>query len=51
VLLAVTPGVSGLLGPLWGRLSDRVGRKLMLIRSLAGFVVIIAAMGLATSVY
>jgi len=51
VLFAVTPGVSALLGPLWGRLSDRVGRKLMLIRSLAGFVVIIAAMGLVTSVY
>lgn len=51
VLLAVTPGVSALLGPLWGRLADRVGRKLMLIRSLAGFVVIIAAMGLVTSVY
>jgi DHA1 family multidrug resistance protein-like MFS transporter len=51
VLAAVTPGVSGLLGPLWGRLADRVGRKLMLIRSLAGFVVIIAAMGLVTSVY
>ncbi|MFI5281099.1 MAG: MFS transporter [Gemmatimonadales bacterium] len=51
VLLAVTPGVSGLLGPLWGRLADRVGRKLMLIRSLAGFIVIIAAMGLVTSIY
>lgn len=51
VLFAVTPGVSGLLGPLWGRLSDRVGRKLMLIRSLAGFVVIIAAMGLVTSLF
>jgi DHA1 family multidrug resistance protein-like MFS transporter len=51
VLAAVTPGVSGLLGPFWGRLADRVGRKLMLIRSLAGFVVIIAAMGLVTSVY
>jgi MFS transporter, DHA1 family, multidrug resistance protein len=51
ILAAVTPGVSGLLGPLWGRLADRVGRKLMLIRSLAGFVVIIAAMGLVTSVY
>src|SRR3989304_7924473 len=45
VLFAVTPGVSALLGPLWGRLSDRVGRKLMLIRSLPGFVVIIAALG------
>ena len=51
VLMAVTPAVSALLGPLWGRLSDRVGRKIMLIRSLAGFVVIIAAMGLVTSVY
>jgi len=51
LLLAVTPAVSAMLGPLWGRLSDRVGRKLMLIRSLAGFVVIIAAMGLVTSVY
>jgi DHA1 family multidrug resistance protein-like MFS transporter len=51
VLLAVTPGVAGLLGPLWGALADRVGRKLMMIRTLAGFVVIIAAMGLVTSVY
>lgn len=50
VLTAVTPGVAGLLGPLWGRLADRVGRKMMMIRSLAGFVIIVAAMGLVTSV-
>ena len=50
LLTAVTPAVSGLLGPLWGRLADRVGRKMMMIRSLAGFVVIVAAMGLVTSV-
>jgi DHA1 family multidrug resistance protein-like MFS transporter len=50
VLTAVTPAVSGLLGPLWGRLADRVGRKLMMIRSLAGFTIIVAAMGLVTSV-
>ena len=50
VLMAVTPGLAGLLGPLWGRLADRVGRKLMMIRSLAGFIVTIAAMGLVTSV-
>jgi MFS family permease len=49
-LAAVTPAVSGLLGPLVGRLADRFGRKMMLIRSLAGFVVIIAAMGMVTSV-
>jgi DHA1 family multidrug resistance protein-like MFS transporter len=46
----VTPAVSGLLGPLFGRLADRFGRKAMLIRSLAAFVIIIAAMGLVTSV-
>jgi DHA1 family multidrug resistance protein-like MFS transporter len=50
LLAAVTPAVSGALGPLFGRLADRFGRKLMLIRSLAGFTVIIAAMGLVTSV-
>jgi DHA1 family multidrug resistance protein-like MFS transporter len=49
-LTAVTPAVSGLLGPLWGRVADRVGRKMMMIRSPVGFVVIVAAMGLVTSV-
>ena len=50
LLAAVTPTVSGLLSPIFGRLADRFGRKMMLIRSLAGFTVIIAAMGLVTSV-
>lgn len=49
-LTAVTPGVSGLLGPLWGRFADRVGRKMMMVRSLVGFTIIVAAMGLVTSV-
>jgi MFS transporter, DHA1 family, multidrug resistance protein len=51
LLAAVTPTVSGLLAPVFGRLADRFGRKMMLIRSLAGFTVIIAAMGLVTSVW
>ena len=50
VCAAVTPAVSGVLGPWFGRLADRFGRKLMLIRSLGAFVVIIAVMGLVTSV-
>src|SRR5262249_43928217 len=50
VLSAVTPAMSGVLSPLFGRLADRFGRKAMLIRSLAGFIVIIGAMGLVTSV-
>jgi DHA1 family multidrug resistance protein-like MFS transporter len=47
---AVTPAMSGLLSPVFGRLADRFGRKMMLIRSLVGFVVIVAAMGLVRSV-
>src|SRR4029077_11171774 len=50
LIAAVTPAISGLLAPVFGRLADRFGRKLMLIRSLAGFTVIIAIMGLVTSV-
>jgi DHA1 family multidrug resistance protein-like MFS transporter len=50
LLAAVTPAVSGLLSPLFGRLADRFGRKMMLIRSLAAFTVIIAAMGLVRTV-
>jgi MFS transporter, DHA1 family, multidrug resistance protein len=50
LLAAVTPALSGILSPLFGRLADRFGRKMMLVRSLVGFVVIVAAMGLVTSV-
>ena len=50
LIAAVTPAMSGLLAPLFGRLADRFGRKMMLIRSLVGFTVIMAAMGLVTSV-
>ncbi len=50
VLLAVTPTISGLLSPAFGRLADRFGHKAMLIRSLVGFTVIIAAMGVVRSV-
>src|SRR5512144_3397545 len=49
LLAAATPGVSGILSPIFGRLADRFGRKMMLIRSLVGFVVIVAAMGVVTS--
>jgi DHA1 family multidrug resistance protein-like MFS transporter len=50
VITAVSPAVSGLMSPLIGRLADRLGRKAMLIRSLTGFTVIIAGMGLVRSV-
>src|SRR5215213_11288157 len=46
--LGVTPAITALLAPAWGRLADRFGRKLMVARSLASFVVIMAAMAWVT---
>jgi DHA1 family multidrug resistance protein-like MFS transporter len=42
VSLGVTPGVTAILAPFWGRLADRYGRKIMVERSIASFVVIMA---------
>jgi MFS family permease len=46
--LAVTPAVTALLQPAWGRVADRYGRKLMVERSLASFVVVMSALAFAT---
>ena len=42
--LGVTPALTAVLSPLWGRLADRFGRKIMVERSLASFVIIMSAM-------
>jgi len=42
--LGVTPAMTALLSPLWGRLADRFGRKIMVERSLVSFVVVMSAM-------
>jgi DHA1 family multidrug resistance protein-like MFS transporter len=42
--LGVTPAITALLAPVWGRLADRFGRKIMVERSLASFVVVMSAM-------
>jgi MFS family permease len=42
--LGVTPALTALLAPAWGRLGDRYGRKIMVERSLVSFVVLFAAM-------
>src|SRR5262245_10883852 len=44
LLAAVTPIMSGLLSPLFGRLADRFVRKMRLIRSLAAITVVVAVM-------
>ena len=46
--LGITPAITALLAPAWGRLADRFGRKLMVARSLGSFVVIMAAMAWVT---
>jgi DHA1 family multidrug resistance protein-like MFS transporter len=46
--LGVTPAVTALLSPAWGRVADRFGRKLMVERSLLSFVIIMSAMAFVT---
>jgi DHA1 family multidrug resistance protein-like MFS transporter len=46
--LGITPAMTALLAPLWGRFADRFGRKFMVGRSLVSFVILMAAMGYAT---
>ncbi len=42
ILIAVSPLLAGLLAPVWGRLGDRRGHKVMAIRALASYVVLLA---------
>jgi len=49
--LGVTPGLTALLAPVWGRLGDRFGRKIMVERSLVSFVVLFTAMAWVTRVW
>lgn len=39
ISLGITPAITAFLSPLWGKLSDRYGRKIMVERSLVCFVV------------
>jgi MFS family permease len=48
ISLGVTPAMTALLAPLWGRFADRFGRKFMVARSLVSFVLLMAAMAYAT---
>jgi MFS family permease len=42
---------AALVAPLWGRLADRYGRKLMLVRASLGMAVAMSAMGMAGNVW
>ncbi|MFN2446956.1 MAG: MFS transporter [Vicinamibacterales bacterium] len=47
--LGATPAVTAVSAPLWGRVGDRYGSKLLVVRSLSAFVLTKAAMGFVTS--
>jgi MFS family permease len=48
VTLGITPGVVALCAPLWGRVADRFGNKLLVQRSLFSCVIVMALMAKAT---
>src|SRR5688572_25227153 len=48
ISLGVTPAVTAGMAPLWGRLADRYGRKIMVERSLVSFVIVMTAMAYVT---
>ena len=48
ITLGITPGVAALCAPLWGRVADRFGNKLLVQRSLFSCVIVMALMAKAT---
>ena len=51
LIFSATFMISVFAQPVWGRLADRVGRKIMLIRSGIGMALIMASMGLVQNVW
>lgn len=49
IFLGITPLLASLTSPFWGRLADRYGAKLMMLRVLVMFGVFLALTGLVTS--
>lgn len=49
LILGATPTVTAISAPLWGRVGDRYGSKVLVIRSLCAFILTKAAMGFVTA--
>jgi DHA1 family multidrug resistance protein-like MFS transporter len=47
-ILGVTPALTAILSPFWGRVADRFGRKIMVARSLVSCALVMAAMAFVT---
>ena len=48
VTLGVSPAIAALTAPLWGRVGDRFGNKLLVQRSLVSFIAVMIAMAYVT---
>ncbi|MCP6717472.1 MFS transporter, partial [Klebsiella pneumoniae] len=51
ITYAVTFFVVAVVSPLWGKLADRRGRKIMLLRSSLGMAFVIGAMGFVHNIW
>jgi DHA1 family multidrug resistance protein-like MFS transporter len=49
VILGATPAVTAISAPLWGRIGDRYGSKVLVLRSLTAFVLTKGAMAFVTA--
>lgn len=49
--LGATPAITAISAPLWGRVGDRYGSKVLVLRSLGAFVVTKAAMAFVTAAW
>ena len=48
VTLGISPAIAALTAPLWGRVGDRFGHKLLVQRSLVSFILVMIAMAYVT---
>ncbi|MGH9253361.1 MAG: MFS transporter [Vicinamibacterales bacterium] len=51
VTLGASPAIAALTAPLWGRVGDRFGNKLLVQRSLISFIAVMTAMAYATQAW
>ncbi len=49
--LGITPALTALCSPFWGRVADRFGHKLMVERALISFVIVMTAMAYVTEAW
>lgn len=51
LVFAGAPAMASVMGPIWGALGDRFGRKMMVLRSVASIAVFVGAMGFVTAAW